>query len=116
MMGLERRGCVVRPWPLANWKREEPVGEAKPFNATAEHREPMLFLRRIGAVGSPDRAPYPPNRAVVGAGPERPHSSGIPALPQAGEISGLKQRTGLRHPEISVGLHLGDARKGTSPP
>src|ERR1700730_4801366 len=40
MMGLERRGCVVRPWPLANWKREEPVGEAKPFNATAEHREP----------------------------------------------------------------------------
>ena len=30
-MGLERRGCVVRPWPLANRKREEPVGEAKPF-------------------------------------------------------------------------------------
>ena len=21
-MGLERRGCVVQPWPLANWKRE----------------------------------------------------------------------------------------------
>src|SRR5437762_5415838 len=31
VMGLERRGCVVRPWPLANWKREEPVDEAKPF-------------------------------------------------------------------------------------
>ena len=31
-MGLERRGCVVRPWPLANWKQEEPVDEAKPFN------------------------------------------------------------------------------------
>src|SRR6516225_4742545 len=31
VMGLERRGCVVRPWPLANRKREEPVGEAKPF-------------------------------------------------------------------------------------
>ena len=30
-MGLERRGCVVQPWPLANWKREEPVDEAKPF-------------------------------------------------------------------------------------
>ena len=30
-MGLERRGCVVRPWPLANWKQEEPVDEAKPF-------------------------------------------------------------------------------------
>ena len=28
---VERRGCVVRPWPLANWKREEPVDEAKPF-------------------------------------------------------------------------------------
>ena len=23
VMGLERRGCVVRPWPLANWKWEE---------------------------------------------------------------------------------------------
>ena len=33
VMGLERRGCVVRPWPLANWKREEPVGEAKPFKS-----------------------------------------------------------------------------------
>src|SRR5215472_15149800 len=30
-MGLERRGRVVRPWPLANWKQEEPVDEAKPF-------------------------------------------------------------------------------------
>ena len=30
-MGLERRGCVVQPWPLANRKREEPVDEAKPF-------------------------------------------------------------------------------------
>src|SRR5262245_59489085 len=29
VMGLERRGCVVRPWPLANWKQEEPVDEAK---------------------------------------------------------------------------------------
>jgi hypothetical protein len=31
-MGLERRGCVVRPCLLANWKQEEPVDEAKPFN------------------------------------------------------------------------------------
>ena len=31
VMGLERRGCVVRPWPLANWKQEELVDEAKPF-------------------------------------------------------------------------------------
>src|SRR5215471_17675591 len=31
VMGLERRGCVVRPWLLANWRQEEPVDEAKPF-------------------------------------------------------------------------------------
>jgi hypothetical protein len=31
VMELERRGCVVRPWPLANRKREAPMGEAKPF-------------------------------------------------------------------------------------
>ena len=31
VMGPERRGCVVRPWPSANWKREEPVDKAKPF-------------------------------------------------------------------------------------
>ena len=31
VMELEQRGCVVQPWPLANWKREEPVDEAKPF-------------------------------------------------------------------------------------
>src|SRR6516162_4345953 len=31
VMGLERRGCVVRPRPLANWRQEEPVDEAKPF-------------------------------------------------------------------------------------
>jgi len=30
-MGPERRGCVVQPWPSANWKREEPVDKAKPF-------------------------------------------------------------------------------------
>src|SRR5262245_51292637 len=30
-MGLERRGCVVQPWPLANWKQDEPVDETKPF-------------------------------------------------------------------------------------
>jgi retron-type reverse transcriptase len=31
VMEPERRGCVVQPWPLANWKQEEPVDEAKPF-------------------------------------------------------------------------------------
>jgi retron-type reverse transcriptase len=31
-MAPERRGCVVQPWPSANWKREEPVDEVKPFD------------------------------------------------------------------------------------
>ena len=52
-MGLERRRCVVRPWPLANWKREEPVGEAKPFNATAEHREPCDSRGSCTVLGAP---------------------------------------------------------------
>jgi len=28
---LERGGCVVQPWPSANWRQEESVDEAKPF-------------------------------------------------------------------------------------
>src|SRR6478752_6489938 len=32
VMELDRRGCVVQPRPWANRQREEPVGEAKPFN------------------------------------------------------------------------------------
>src|SRR5260370_66718 len=31
-MGPERRGCVVQLRPQANWKREESVDEAKPFD------------------------------------------------------------------------------------
>src|SRR4051794_41339670 len=46
-MGLERRGCVVRPWPLANWKREEPVDEAKPFKIPK--REVWEAFRRVKA-------------------------------------------------------------------
>src|SRR5256714_6680482 len=46
-MGLERRGCVVRPWPLANWKREEPVDEAKPFKIP--RREVWLAFKRVKA-------------------------------------------------------------------
>src|SRR5262245_50437504 len=46
-MGLERRGCVVRPWPLANWKREEPVDEAKPFKIPK--REVWLAFKRVKA-------------------------------------------------------------------
>src|SRR5215510_14045712 len=46
-MGLERRGCVVRPWPLANWKREEPVDEAKPFKIPK--REVWEAFKRVKA-------------------------------------------------------------------
>ena len=53
VMGLERRSCVVRPWPLANWKREEPVDEAKPFKATAEHREPCDSRGSCTVLGAP---------------------------------------------------------------
>ena len=53
VMGLERRGCVVRPWSLANWKREEPVDEAKPFKATAEHREPCDSRGSCTVLGAP---------------------------------------------------------------
>jgi hypothetical protein len=47
VMGLERRGCVVRPWPLANWKREEPVDDAKPFKIPK--REVWEAFKRVKA-------------------------------------------------------------------
>src|ERR1022692_4333968 len=31
-MELDQRGCVVQPRPRANWRREESVDKAKPFN------------------------------------------------------------------------------------
>ena len=37
-MELDRRGCVVQPRPWANRQREEPVDEAKPFNAMSWQR------------------------------------------------------------------------------
>ena len=47
VMGLERRGCVVRLWPLANWKREEPVDKAKPFKIPK--REVWEAFKRVKA-------------------------------------------------------------------
>jgi len=47
VMGLERRGCVVQPWPRANWKREEPVDEAKPF--LIPKREVWEAFKRVKA-------------------------------------------------------------------
>ena len=47
VMGPEQRGCVVQPWPLANWKREEPVDEAKPFKIPK--REVWEAFKRVRA-------------------------------------------------------------------
>ena len=47
VMGLERRGCVAQPWPRANWKREEPVDEAKPFSIPK--REVWEAFKRVRA-------------------------------------------------------------------
>ena len=47
VMGPERRGCVVQPWPLANWKREEPVDKAKPFKIPK--REVWEAFKRVKA-------------------------------------------------------------------
>ena len=47
VMGLERRGCVVQPWPWANRKREEPVDEAKPFKIPK--REVWEAFKRVKA-------------------------------------------------------------------
>src|SRR5580704_16711608 len=47
VVGLERRGCVVRPWSLANSKREEPVDEAKPLKIPK--REVWEAFKRVMA-------------------------------------------------------------------
>ena len=47
VMGLEQRGCVVQPWPLANWRREEPVDKAKPFDIPK--REVWDAFKRVKA-------------------------------------------------------------------
>ncbi len=47
VMGLERRGCVVQPWPLANRQREEPVDKAKPFKIPK--REVWEAFKRVKA-------------------------------------------------------------------
>ena len=46
-MEPERRGCVVQPRPRANWKREEPVDEAKPFKIPK--REVWEAFKRVKA-------------------------------------------------------------------
>src|SRR5215813_15601509 len=53
VMGLERRGCVVRPWPLANWKTGGAGGRGKAVQATAEHREPCDSRGSCTVLGAP---------------------------------------------------------------
>ena len=55
VMGLERRGCVVQPWPSANChvegvlsaRREEPMDKAKPFKIPK--REVWEAFKRVKA-------------------------------------------------------------------
>jgi len=46
-MGLDQRDCVVQPRPLANWRQEEPVGKAKPFDISK--REVWEAFKRVKA-------------------------------------------------------------------
>ena len=53
VMGQERRGCVVQPWPLANWKREELVDKAKcsrSQSAQVSGDAPPRFINRCGGL------------------------------------------------------------------
>jgi RNA-directed DNA polymerase len=47
VMGLERRGCVFSFAQLVNWKRDEPVDEAKPFKIPK--REVWEAYKRVKA-------------------------------------------------------------------
>src|SRR6516225_7047738 len=96
VMGLERRGGVVRPWPLANWKREEPVDEAKPFKATAEHREPCDSRGSCTVLGAP-------------GGEIPPGDSTTPAVVRLGESA--SHATESRPPPLQIN-HLFSARRG----
>ena len=46
-MGLDQRGCVVQPRPLANWSQEEPVDKAKPFDISK--RDVWEAFKRVKA-------------------------------------------------------------------
>ena len=85
VMGLERRGCVVRPWPLANWKQEEPVDEAKPFKATVEHREPCDSRGSCTVLGAPGGETPPGDSSVAPDGYAK-CGRGMSALPPKADI------------------------------
>ena len=46
-MERDQRGCVVQPRPRANWRREEPVDKAKPFDIPK--REVWEAFKRVKA-------------------------------------------------------------------
>src|SRR5580692_12072764 len=47
VMGLDRRGCVVRPRARANRRREEPVDKAKPFDIVVCVKLSKLVMARV---------------------------------------------------------------------
>src|SRR6516165_6676534 len=59
VMGLERRGCVVRPWPLAKLETGGARGRGKAVQATAEHQEPCDSRGSCTVLGAP-RGEIPP--------------------------------------------------------
>ena len=64
VMGLERRGCVVQPWPLANWKTGGACGRGKAVQATVEHREPCDSRGSCTVLGAPG-GEIPPGDSTI---------------------------------------------------
>jgi len=117
VMGLERRGCVVRPWPLANWKREEPVDEAKPFKATAEHREPCDSRESctvLGAPGGEIPSGDSTNLAARSRSREWPESARLAHSPEPRRRSLDRTDTGRSALVAGTGLHV-ESPRGFSP-
>ncbi len=50
-MGLDRRGCVVQPRPRADWRREEPVDKATPFEIWQRPNIGSRVSRTVGEAG-----------------------------------------------------------------
>src|SRR5215211_3782597 len=120
-MGLERRGCVVQPWSSANWKREEPVDEAKPFKATVEHREPCDSRASCTVLGAPGGESPPGDSTFASrrARPLHPSASELHPKPDMRSSCPFRREGRLLAPcptlLTPVRLPLGRLRLVTSP-